>query len=1318
MHIPCHPQKYVLTLLMLLTAASKLYGTAFGTPIAMGEAEEGQLLGVQVESSESGFTGSGYVTGFDNDGDQVSIPIVVPEAGTYRLAIRYSNSSDKSQKVSINGEFSFPVDFPNQAGFALADAGSHPFHQGENTVSIIKDWGWTHIDRVEIHEATDLAFDIAAAPIDPLADAASVELYQMLMLQFGHRIISGQTDSHFEELSNTAGNTPMLRVGDFSSYTEGYAYLWSGGGHTLGKDPNGISEKLIQWHQEQEGKALISFQWHWHSPSGAPAGQNNFYTENTSFDIREAVTPGTQEYSDIIRDIDDIAVELAKFRDAGIPVLWRPLHEAGGGWFWWGAHGPEPCLALWDIIQDRMIHEHGLHNLLWVWSTPEEDWYPGNHKVDVVGHDSYPGYFNYGNQKRSFDHLKALSQGKKLIAMSENGPIPHPDACLDEGAPWLFFMSWADLVESQNSQEHLREVFSHPDVVSLESADKLRTSSSWRSSLYPEHWKAGYQDSQGRFLHDFSHAGYHGGTKAVPLLSENMVDVTQAPYLADPSGVTDATAAIQQALDHVGSQGGGVVYLPPGTYRILPAPGQDHALEISHSHTILRGAGPEQTFLFNDSDQMRQKEVIYVAPAWASWFSSGGNSTRIRQDLDLPTRIIPMESVEGFRVGDEVIVLNTPTEGFIAEHGMTGLWNTSIKGVAFKRRIDSIDQARQLLVLDTPTRYGLKTRDVARVHLAKPHLEEIGLEDFSIGNRESPLSGWGEEDFNTPGTGAYDAHFSHAIKFEYVQDSWVRGLQSYRPEVNSQDVHLLSNCLLLNMCRHMTVDSCHFQKPQYEGGGGNGYMYTLHANDCLISACRATHSRHNYDFKYPFSNGNVIHGCLAEDSKYSSDFHMYLSMANLFDQTTVNQDWLESKFRPYGNPIHGHPSTQSVFYNTRGEAYHSKRDYIVESRQYQWGYVIGTSGPADQVKTDPVAGTSNGYDYDSSPRDFVEGVGQGEDLEPQSLYLDQLQRRMEGPEEAQSYEVEFRVLNAHSGAPIEDCIIGIYEEEQSSDSDGRASFSEVPESFFLEVSHERYHPLASRQVLIYSDTLLSLRLTENTFALEFELLDEANLSPLAHVSITVEEESRSTDMQGLATFELYAGTHAYAFHKPSYAPVSGQIMLQSDSLLSFLLHRTHADVKIRLREGSTPVNKALVMVDEDTLVSSSLGLAKFSQLPVEEEYRYKVHLEGYEPREGSFLLLSDTTIDVSMAKVGTGLNLPLDRAIRLWPNPARDWLELAFVEGYTNLQVTDLSGRTQLSQAISGSAAKVRVSQLEEGYYLLILQGEAERIVLPFARQP
>ena len=69
-------------------------------------------------------------------------------------------------------------------------------------------------------------------------------------------------------------------------------------------------------------------------------------------------------------------------------MLWRPLHEASGGWFWWGAHGPDPFKQLWELMFRRFTEVHELHNLIWVYTadpTAHHDWYPGDDMVDVVG---------------------------------------------------------------------------------------------------------------------------------------------------------------------------------------------------------------------------------------------------------------------------------------------------------------------------------------------------------------------------------------------------------------------------------------------------------------------------------------------------------------------------------------------------------------------------------------------------------------------------------------------------------------------------------------------------------------------------------------------------------------------------------------------------------------------------------------------------------------------------------------------------------------------------------------------------------------------
>jgi len=437
--------------------------------VAEAEAENGILSGVVVSKSSSGYSGAGYVTGFDSDGDKVTVTVTIQERGLYKIKIRFNGPyGAKTQDFSVNGGFTSQVSFPATSVFSEADAGSYVLEKGDNTLSVIKNWGWIEIDKFTIYSTSKNSYNIATSLVDTNANEATQSLYQFLYSQFGKKIISGQTNDYYANIKTITGKSPVLRVGDLQHFTQGYAYLWQNGGHTFGWHDDGSVTSLINWYNSTEKKGILSFQWHWHSPTGGQPGTNTFYTNQTTFDVTKAVQPGTAEYGYIIRDIDSIATQLKKLQDANIPVLWRPLHEAGGGWFWWGAKGAVPCKALYNIIFDRLKNYHQLHNLIWVWSTPETDWYPGNDKVDIIGYDSYPGAYNYGTQKNIFDILFKLTKGEKLIAMSENGPIPDPGECLTLDAPWSYFMSWSNLATLQNSTAHLIEVFSNPNVLTLE----------------------------------------------------------------------------------------------------------------------------------------------------------------------------------------------------------------------------------------------------------------------------------------------------------------------------------------------------------------------------------------------------------------------------------------------------------------------------------------------------------------------------------------------------------------------------------------------------------------------------------------------------------------------------------------------------------------------------------------------------------------------------------------------------------------------------------------------------------------------------------
>ena len=488
---------------------------------------------------------------------------------------------------------------------------------------------------------------------------------------------------------------------------------------------------------------------------------------------------------------------------------------------------------------------------------------------------------------------------------------------------------------------------------------------------------------------------------------------------------------------------------------------------------------------------MREKSIIWLMGDWCTWSDATGKTTNLTTDLLYPTRVIPVKSVESFAKGDDIILRTDGTPEFIAEHDMAGIWTDRIARVMFLRKIDSINVEKNIIYIDSPTRYFMKTRDNARVYHAKEHITECGIENLSIGNIQNDKTGWDEETYTQEGTGAYEVHASHAIFIKYAQNCWVKNVNTYKPKSNSLDIHVLSNCLLLEQSRGITVDSCFFRKSQYEGGGGNGYMFTLQSNDCLVKNCRANDGRHNYDFKYPYSNGNVIYNCIGENSKYSSDFHMYLSMANLIDNFTVDKDYLESTFRPYGgDEIHGYSSTQSVFYNTKGKAYHPERDYIIESRQFKHGYIIGTSGPADQVKLDPVEGTINGYSYKTAPRDFTEGIGKGGELVPKSLYLDQLERRMKDSTGLADFKATIKVIDSNTGKPLPDCKVKNFDIQKLTDNSGSATFNKAGNLLVINIENEYYKTISNRQITIFSDTVLTFYLVPEKYNITISAADK------------------------------------------------------------------------------------------------------------------------------------------------------------------------------------------------------------------------------------
>lgn len=138
-------------------------------------------------------------------------------------------------------------------------------------------------------------------------------------------------------------------------------------------------------------------------------GTYNFYncnfdeSKDLTNDSAKKILPGGS-HNEVFNAYLDIVAEYALALQAdNIPVIFRPLHENTGSWFWWGtANSAETYKSLYRYTKDY-LESKNVHNMLWVYSpngplTSREEYlsrYPGDEYVDILAFDYYDDYNTY-----------------------------------------------------------------------------------------------------------------------------------------------------------------------------------------------------------------------------------------------------------------------------------------------------------------------------------------------------------------------------------------------------------------------------------------------------------------------------------------------------------------------------------------------------------------------------------------------------------------------------------------------------------------------------------------------------------------------------------------------------------------------------------------------------------------------------------------------------------------------------------------------------------------------------------------------------------
>ena len=184
------------------------------------------------------------------------------------------------------------------------------------------------------------------------------------------------------------------------------------------------------------------------------------------------------------------------------------------------------------------------------------------------------------------------------------------------------------------------------------SIDTRPAPTTWRSALFPSDWTPETRDAAGRFLHDFSYAGYKLG--AAPPVGAEAAGISDVVALgADPTGATDATDVIQAAIDAVSAAGGGVVFFPAGLYRV------DGALTVETSGVVLRGVAADTSRVFFTRDT----EMDYLSHLTFRGTLETGAERPLVADAEPGDRIVRVADASDIAAGDDVEIGWVPLEG-------------------------------------------------------------------------------------------------------------------------------------------------------------------------------------------------------------------------------------------------------------------------------------------------------------------------------------------------------------------------------------------------------------------------------------------------------------------------------------------------------------------------------------------------------------------------------------------------------------------------------------------------------------------------------
>ncbi|MBQ8623994.1 MAG: hypothetical protein IJ424_06470 [Oscillospiraceae bacterium] len=416
--------------------------------LEMYQAEEGEVSGyAQAAAFREGYIGEGYVSGVSLPDSELRITVAAVSDQHYNITVCAASDKLLTGIMYVDGSAFGSFSLSGSGSFEAVKFENIYLSEGEHYITFGKLTAEADFDYVILEDSKsviDFAYNAGGVLSNSKASDSARALYEYLCQSYGKATLSAQqcsqgTNNEIYEVLRYTGKYPAIRFGELMDYATGA--------------DSGDVEYAIDY---AENGGIVGYVWHW-------VKGGSVYAEKSDFDVKKAVNAHdiarmsesklnelyesggvSDEAMSLLADIDEIAAELLRLKELDIPVLFRPLPEASGGWYWWG-EDKDAYLWLYRLIYMRLTDYWHLDNLIFVWNGQDKDWYVGDEWCDIISLDIYDFSEQAWNSSSRVNLLHTFAEISltKPVVISECNVLPSPVNIVTDRAYFGYACVWS-----------------------------------------------------------------------------------------------------------------------------------------------------------------------------------------------------------------------------------------------------------------------------------------------------------------------------------------------------------------------------------------------------------------------------------------------------------------------------------------------------------------------------------------------------------------------------------------------------------------------------------------------------------------------------------------------------------------------------------------------------------------------------------------------------------------------------------------------------------------------------------------------------------